>query len=455
MMNNTNVNFITKAVNAILKILPVICLSVVICVFPSQTIAQGYGDKDSSSGNKKAGQKRATKKTPAMSERVYNKLTEAQEQIEADNYTKGLALLRELELQKRLSPYEKAQIYNYFAYTYFTMEKYQDAIASYVKVLQQPDLPEALELNSYYTLAQLYFILEEYKNAIATIKKWFARTDKPTENAYMLLGQGYYQMEKYRQSLVPLKTAYDLVKKRGNKPRESLLLLIRVNYFNLDDYKNMIGVLKELVDLYPKTEYWLTMGGVYSELKQLKKQMSIFEMLYENDNLPRGNQQLNLANLYLLHEAPYKAAKVLEKGIKEGKIKKEIRNLRLLSQAWLQAQESKKSISPLKQAAKLSKDGDLDVRLAQAYINLDRYGDAIGALRTGLSKGGIKRKDQANVMLGMALFELQKFDASAKAFGAAKSDKRSRKTATQWIAYVKSEKSRKKNLEESLKRRRR
>ena len=56
MMNNTNVNFITKAVNAILKILPVICLSVVICVFPSQTIAQGYGDKDSSSraekGNK-------------------------------------------------------------------------------------------------------------------------------------------------------------------------------------------------------------------------------------------------------------------------------------------------------------------------------------------------------------------------------------------------------------------
>ena len=58
-------------------------------------------------------------------------------------------------------------------------------------------------------------------------------------------------------------------------------------------------------------------------------------------------------------------------------------------------------------------------------------------------------------MLGMALFELQKFDASAKAFGAAKSDKRSRKTATQWIAYVKSEKSRKKNLEESLKRRRR
>lgn len=394
---------------------------------------------------------RKTKKAPAMSEKVYKKLTEAQELIEQKNYNGGLAVLRDLERQPKLTNYEKAQLYNYFAYTYFTLEKYKDAIRSYQKVLQQPDLPEALVQNSLYTLAQLFFITEEYKKAIDAINRWFKITPKPTENAYMLLGQGYYQLEQYKNSLVPLKKAYQMVKGRGDKPKENLLLLLRVNYFNLGDYKNMVKVLKEMVNLYPKPEYWLTMAGAYSELKRYDKQMSIMEMLYESGNLPRGNQQLNLANLFLLHEVPYKAAIILEKGMKGKLIERNVRNLRLLSQAWLQAGESKKSIAPLKQAAAKDKDGDLEVRLAQAYINLDQYNNAVSALNRAFKKGGIKRKDQAYVMLGMAQFELQKFDSALKAFNNAAKDKRSRKSAEQWRTYVNSEKNRKKQLEEAIK----
>jgi tetratricopeptide (TPR) repeat protein len=395
-------------------------------------------------------QERKTKKAQSMSEKVYTKLTEAQELIEAKNYKDGLAKLRELEQEKKLSPYEKAQLYNYFAYTYFTLEKYQDAIRSYQKVLIQPDLPEGLAASSMYTLAQLYFITEEYKKAVKTIEDWFKIADKPSENAYMLLGQGYYQLEDYKKSLGPLKKAYKLVKDRGDQPKENLLLLMRVDYYNLGDYKNMVNVLKELVVLYPKTEYWLTMAGAYSELKALEKQMSIMEMLYDAGNLPKGNQQLNLANLFLLHEVPYKAAKIMDEGMKKGIIDKNVRNLRLLSQAWLQAQESEKAIPPLKQAANLSKDGDLDVRLAQAYLNLDKYKEAITALETGLKKGGVKRRDTANVMLGLANFELQRFNASIRAFSEASKDKRSRKTAAQWLGHVKNEQARKKQLEDAI-----
>jgi tetratricopeptide (TPR) repeat protein len=398
-------------------------------------------------------EERKTKKAQSMGQKTYEKLTEAQELIEDKQYDQGLAVLRELESDKKLSPYEKAQLYNYFAYTYFTLEKYQDAIRSYQKVLIQPDLPEGLITSSLYTLAQLYFITEEYKKAVATIEKWFKVTTKPSENAYMLLGQGYYQLEDYKKSLQPLKKAYKMVKDRGDQPKENLLLLMRVDYYNLNDYKNMVNVLKELVAIYPKTEYWLTMAGAYSELKALEKQMSIMEMLYEAGDLPKGNQQLNLANLYLLHEVPYKAAILLDKGMKKGIIEKNVRNQRLLSQAFLQAQESKRAIEPLKQAASLSKDGDLDIRLAQAYLNLDQYKNAINALQTGLKKGGVKRRDTAQVMLGLANFELQRFDSSIKAFTAASKDKRSKKTADQWLGHVKNEKSRKQQLKEALKKR--
>lgn len=401
-----------------------------------------------------SGEKRKTRKTPSMSEKVYNKLTEAQELIEAKDYVAGLAALSDLASEPKLSNYEKAQLYNYFAYTYFTLERYEDAIASYEQVLAQPDLPEALETNSLYTLAQLYFIIEDYQKAVNIINRWFTVTEKPTENAYMLLGQGYYQLEQYENSLVPLKKAYAMVKGRGDIPKQNLLLLLRVDYYNLGDYENMLEILKELVELYPKVEYWLTMAGTYSELKRLDKQMSILEMMYEAGSLQRGNQQLNLANLYMLHEAPYKAAVLLEKGMGEGKIEENIRNLRLLSQAWLQAQENEKSLPPLIQAAKLTKDGELDMRLAQAYINLYRYDEAIKSLRTAFKKGGLKRPDQANIMLGLALFETQNFDDSLEAFRAASKDKRSRKAAETWLGYVTSEKQRKKQLEESLQQRR-
>jgi len=442
-MNDILVRF-KSSVAHFFPALSIAVLALCLSVYSVQSFAQRAEDKE----------ERKTKTTAAMSESVYKKLSKAQETIEEKNYDEGLAMLNDLLQERHLSPYEKAQIYNFFAYTYFTLEKYKEAVRAYQQVLAQPDLPEALVMNSTYTLAQLYFIQEDYKKAIELMKTWFSMTEKPTENAYMILAQAYYQLEQYKESLEPLKKAYAMVKERGDQPKENLLLLLRVDYYNLGDFQNMLKVLHEMVTLYPKSEYWLTMGSTYSELKQLKKQMSIFEMLYEHGNLTTGNQQLNLANLYLLHEVPYKAAKVLDKGIKSGVIADDVKNLRLLSQAWYQADESAKAIEPMVEAAKLSDDGEMDVRLAQAYINLDRYKDAVVSLHNGLQKGKIKRPDQAYIMLGMAEFELKNYNSALNAFHQAANDKRSARSAEQWIKYVESEKDRDRQLEESLQRRR-
>lgn len=403
-----------------------------------------WAQEDSESGRK-------TKKAQSMSEPVYKKLTEAQELIEAKQVEKGLAVLGEIKAMDNLSPYERAQLWNYYAYTYFTLERYRDAINAYENVLKQPELPEGLRNGTLYTLAQLYFTTEEYKKAVGIIEEWFRVVDEPTENAYMLLGQGYYQLEQYKKALEPLQKAMALVKGRGDVPKENLYLLLRVMYFELGDYKNMARVVKEMLGHYNKTEYWMTLAGAYSEMKQMDKQMSIMEMLYERGELTKENQVVNLANLYLLHEVPYKAAKVMDKGISEGSIEPNVRHLRLLAQAWQQAQEHEKSIDPLSKAAAKSDEGDLEIRLAQAFLNLDRYPEAAAAVQRGLKKGGVKRPDTANIMLGLALFETKKYSAAKKAFAAAANDKRSAKTANQWLSYIDSEVERQKAIEDGLK----
>ena len=93
----------------------------------------------------------------------------------------------------------------------------------------------------------------------------------------------------------------------------------------------------------------------------------------------------------------------------------------------MQAKEHVKSIPPLKKAASKSGDGDLYIRLGQSYVNLDRWPQAVEALRNGLKKGKVKRRDQANIMLGLALFEQKKFESSKRAFVNASKDKRSKK----------------------------
>jgi TolA-binding protein len=399
-------------------------------------------------------QKRETKKTPTMSEAVYKKLLEAQELIEAKQYDQGLAVLRQMEADTKISSYGKVQVFNFMAYTFFTLEQYQDALSYYEKVMNEPDVTEGIMLNTLYTVAQLYFVMENYPKAVEMIDRWFATTTEPSLNAYMLKGQALYQMEKYREALSPLLDARKMLAARSETPKEILLLLLQNIYLQVDDYPKMIEILRELVVLYPKAEHWRSLSAAYSELEQYDKQMAILEMLYESGNLDNGRSQMNLANLYLMHEAPYKAAVLIDKGMKEGKIDEEERNLQLLAQSWQQAQEMEEAIDPLIRATKIAKDGNLHVRLAQSYINLDRYSDAIAILEEGIKKGGIDRPDQAYLMLGMSQFELQKFEAAKNAFINARKDDRSEKAADDWIKYVESEMSRKQQIESSFKARR-
>ncbi|MCZ6773890.1 MAG: tetratricopeptide repeat protein [Proteobacteria bacterium] len=391
-----------------------------------------------------------TKKTVAMSQPVYEGLQKAQELIEANQYADGLARLKKLRETSDLSVYETAQIWNLTGYAYYLQENYPRAVKSYENVIAQGDLPEAMVQSTLKTLSQLYFTIENYEKALATVDRLIVVVSAPSPDVFMLKGQAHFQLQQYRQALVPIKTAIDKYRGQGRKPRENWLLLLRVCYYELSDFQNMIAILKQLIVLYPKQTYVLTLAGVYSELGDTKKQLALTEALYDAGLIQGTHHLVNLANLYLVHNVPYKAAKILQREVDGGRVESTERNLRLLSQAWYQAREDEKAIPPLARAAGMSDKGELFVRLAQSYINLDRWPEAADAVRKGLSKGGVKRSDIANIMLGMALFNQRHLALARAAFKLASTDKRSTKAARQWLAYVDSELEREATLDQKL-----
>ncbi|MGR8921116.1 MAG: tetratricopeptide repeat protein [Gammaproteobacteria bacterium] len=394
--------------------------------------------------------KQKTKQTVAMSQPVYEGLQAAQEQVEAKQFSGALAALKKLRDIDGLSSYETAQIWNLTAYAYYLQEDYRKSISAYVRVLKQPDLPEALVQSTLKTLSQLYFTVEEYARALTVVDRLIEALPDPSADIYMLKGQAHFQLEQYREALTPIKRGIDKHTAQGKVPQENWLLLLRVCYYELGEFDKMIGVLKQLIRLYPKDRYLLTLAGVYSELGDTKKQLAIVEALYEGGKIDKPLQIVNLANLYLVHNLPYKAAKLLDAEFAQARVEVTEKNLRLLSQSWYQAREDERAIAPLARAAAMAADGELYVRLAQSYINLDRWAEAADAVRKGLDKGGLRRPDTANIMLGMALFNERKLAAARKAFEVAVKDKRSAKAARQWLAYVDSEITRDETLDQTL-----
>jgi tetratricopeptide (TPR) repeat protein len=393
---------------------------------------------------------RKTKQTVAMSQPVYEALMEIQELVEADDYTNALTKITKLQEKKKLSPYEQAQIWNLSGYAYYLQEKYEDAIRSYNKVLAQPELPEALQQSTLKTLAQLQFTIEDYPKALETINRLIAVVTEPAADVFMLLGQAHFQMGDYEKAKEPIKTAITMYRDQGRVPRENWLLLLRVIYWELKDFPNMLLVLEELIEAYPKDTYVLTLAGVYSELGDTKKQLALTEALYEAGYIDGKKHATNLANLYLLHGVPVKAARVLEKEMAADNVKSDVRNLRLLSQAWYSSREDRKAIPPLRQAAGMSDDGELYIRLAQSHINLEQWNEAAAAAKKGLAAGNLKRSDTANIMYGMALFNQKKLEQAKRAFRAASKDQRSKRAAQQWIKYADSEIRRRDTLEQKL-----
>ena len=383
----------------------------------------------------------AAKVTETLSQPVYKKLKQAENVLDAKAFDQAIDMMEDLRKKLKLTEYENSQSWNLQAYAYYLKEDYKKAIESYYEVLKYENLAEAVVQSTLKTVAQLHFIREEYKPAIKAVNRLIAKLENPDSSLYLLQGQGYFQLKEYDKALAPMKKVVADEKAKGNVPKENWLLLIRAIYYEKKDYKNMIAVLKEIIQHYPKDDYLYTLAAIYSELGDTKKQLSLMEVLFEKGFINGEKHAVNLANLYLLHNLPYKAASLLQKEMDANRVESTERHLRLLSQAWYQAREDEKAIPPMQLAAEKSGDGELYIRLAQSHLNLEQWPEAAQAIQLGLEKGGVKKPNTAQIMLGTALFNMKELNGARKAFSAvAKSEaKNDRKTAKTWLAFLDSE----------------
>ncbi|MBC8227452.1 MAG: tetratricopeptide repeat protein [Gammaproteobacteria bacterium] len=204
--------------------------------------------------------------------------------------------------------------------------------------------------------------------------------------------------------------------------KEQWWLLLRAAYFELEEMDKVKEVLERLVVEWSKKEYWTQLSAFYGQDRQEESQMAAYQTAYHEGFLEKSSEFVQMAQLYLSVEVPYEAAKLLQKAMDEDLLDKEVKNWKLLSQSWFLAQYDDNAIIALREAAKLSDDGELDIRLARSLSNIADFKGCVDSAKVAINKGDLKRLDDSYITLGMCQFEVAMYEDSKASFASAKID---------------------------------
>jgi tetratricopeptide (TPR) repeat protein len=447
-----------------------------------------------------AQEKKKTRKVPAMRERTYKKLAEAQLMVDPDSIPReegepapvpkgtpqdAVLMLLDLMGSKGLNSYEKAQIWNTLAFAYYTLDDLPKTVNAYEQILRQGVISEALELGSLRALFQLYYADEKFLKAIEYIDRFQALQAVPDPQITFFKATAYYQLENFSESLKQAILVEDLAVARraarietsmkaisngkvsDEKMSEAKVALqklqitpaVKENWWYLqvvlyneqEDVDSVIRVLETLIVNYPKKQYWMHLAGMYSEKGQDDASLSAYYAAYVQGFLVKESEIVMMAQRLLGADNPYEASLVLEKGLESEAIEENEKNLRLLATAFTLSQETNSAIDAWRDATKYAEDGDLYFRLAQALSAQDRHKEAVKAYSDAQKKGDLKKPGDVAFWKGISQMQLERWDRATKSFrNASKLDKKKSKQSRQYIRYIAGEKRRQEELRKML-----
>ncbi|HLF11448.1 MAG TPA: tetratricopeptide repeat protein [Gammaproteobacteria bacterium] len=359
-------------------------------------------------------------------------LNEAIELLNMENYSGANQKIATLNLQK-LSPYERSKVEQILFSISYAEEKYDEARAHLKAAIDAGGLNEQEISSARYQSAQLYMQEEMWKEGAAALEEWFKTAVNANSAAYYLLAVAYYQQDDYARALSPAQKAVELM----DKPQESWINLLLALYVQRDQYREAIPLLERLIAIAPeKKTYWLQLSSLYGQLEDYPNALASMQIAYSAGLVTEDTEIRRLADLLLFNDVPYRGAQVLETAIEKKTVKLDDKLYEKLANCWIAAAEFDKAIAPLQRAGELSTTGDMFVRLGEVQAQREDWAGAAAALQRGIDKGQLKDLGNAQLWMGISLFNQKKFDEARQWFNRARSSEKHRKMATDYIQLI-------------------
>lgn len=381
-----------------------------------------------------------------LTERLHKHLGDVQLMIGDEKYDQAKSKLDTIFPSMEHDPYLRTLGHQTYAFIYASREQYPKAERHFEDALKNDAIPESLAHSILYNLAQVYMAQEQYKKTIDTVKRCFSYETKPIGRTHALAGISYAQLKSPDNAIKHLQIAI----KNDDHAQEAWYKLLLGLYFQKKDYQNAITILEDMVREFPKTrEYWQQLSGLYFTVGNTTRSLTVYELARKMGYLEKESEFMNLAKMYAFNQDPFEAASVVQEGLDKDVIKPTEKNLKFLSEAWLQAKEHEKALDALLKAAKVSGSPDLYYNAAQVNLDMSRWAEAVKAANKAAQSRESKMRAKAYLVKGIAQYESKQYSDAILTFKhleglkvpvSAKDDVKSqKKQAGQWIAHIEDE----------------
>ena len=375
-----------------------------------------------------------TRRSEVLGKAAFQRIDQAQKLMAEEKYDEAFAPLQAMLDSDRFKPYEKAVAIQTIGFIHAAKGDYPKTIASFERAIASGDLPPRVVNDLTYNLAQLNLAEDRPEKALTLLTQWLATIEgEPAAEAFGLKAQIHILLNDLPQAELAVRKALSKI----DTPKQSWTRILLSVLLQQERYKEARPVLEDAVERWPGVKaFWQQLTAVYYEEDEEKLAFVAQRAMHVQGMLTSSKELSGMAQLFLYHDVPIKAAQILQTGLDNGSIEKTEKNYELLAQAYMHAREWSKSIAPLTIAAEKSDKGKFYAQLAQSHLQDEEWAKAEAAMEKALQKGGLEDEANSWLLLGIARARIEKYDAAIKAFRKAGDDDDIAKDAFRWIRSI-------------------
>ena len=376
----------------------------------------------------------------ALDELTWKQLNRVYEEVGKENFDSAYDDLQKMLRRAGKDEYVQAVLYQALAQVEWSRENYDASLDYFERAVGLDVLPDPTHFALIYQIAQLYLMQDRYQDAQDALDLWFCKvpSEQVNSHAWVLKASISAQTEDYGEALAAIERAIAM----DDDPKESWYQLKLAAHFELKQFPQAAETMETMIARWPdKKTYWLQLSQVYYKLKREERALATMALAYRKNLLDEQADMIYLSSLYSNADVPYRAAEVLEKGIRDGVVEASKSHWTMVAESWYSAEELEKSLVAFREAGTVAGDGDIDLRRGYILVDLEDWQEALEALNAAIDKGGLndRRSGEAYLLRGMAQFNLGNYDAASADWGRASRYEGTRNAARQWMNHLREE----------------
>ncbi len=343
-------------------------------------------------------------KADAVRPEVGKPLQDAQNLMRTGKYREALNKVNEADAVSNKTASESALIQRMRGSVASATGDTEGSIRAFESVLNSGKVTGRDALQMVQAVAVGYYKAKDYAKAAQWTQRYFKEGGSDPAMRTMLL-QSYYLANDCGSVNKMLGSAAS--EDSSRRVSEEELQILANCYLRQKDTGGYVAAIEKLVVYYPKKEYWTDLLARVQKKPGFSDRLAlhVYRLRFATNNLTKTDDYLEMAQLALQAGVPAEAKAVVDKGYELkllGNGKDAERHQRLRDLVTKSLAESQKNRAKDEQEALAAKDGNDLVKLGMNYVYEGKADKGLPLIEQGIKKGGLKRPEDAKLLLGEA-----------------------------------------------------